>query len=315
MTAEGLSRHGGGWLTEQRVDRLAVLTAALNKRGGWTMEESTRRGWEHCGGPVREVEQLLGMLRAVGLVRRQDGRHLLTKAGEKVSTAHRRGDRTAVPLVLLRAGAFHEQARLLLETAAIGADGVLRCSATAARSTAPQLVGILRRWPHVRAQPVLAVPVELVKELSSASSLLPVLDIPAWSKDRKLVGDRAEYYSYMTERMHDPAQVFWVARENDALGYDIEDRRLAPARRIEVKGSRSKDVSFFLSSNEWEKAETYGDLYEVQFWGEIDLDRTPADEYLTLQARGWPFIIRDPALALQSEDWVIVANGWKVTRT
>ena len=58
----------------------------------------------------------------------------------------------------------------------------------------------------------------------------------------------------------------------------MEDRSVNPYRYIEVKGRRESDLVFYLSDNEWGKAQALGPNYEVQFWGGIDLALDPGVE-------------------------------------
>ncbi|MBI2502520.1 MAG: DUF3883 domain-containing protein [Candidatus Latescibacteria bacterium] len=86
-----------------------------------------------------------------------------------------------------------------------------------------------------------------------------------------------------------------MARDDDSLGYDIEDVSVTPQRRIEAKASTTREVRFILSANEWEVAHRHGDDYEVHFWGGIDVTRQPADEYQVLRKAGYPIVYRNVA--------------------
>jgi hypothetical protein len=98
-----------------------------------------------------------------------------------------------------------------------------------------------------------------------------------------------------------PSQIIWVSQDTDALGYDIEDRSGSKLRCIEVKGRRDHDVVFFLSENEWRKAEILRGQYEIHFWGGIDLASDPAIEYAALRVAGYPIIFVDPVMAINSK--------------
>ncbi|MEK7426960.1 MAG: DUF3883 domain-containing protein [Actinomycetota bacterium] len=133
---------------------------------------------------------------------------------------------------------------------------------------------------------------------------------------RKTIGNRAEAYSYQLERLGatNGSDIIWVARDDDDLGYDIEDRSTTPRRRIEVKGSGGVEPRFFMSDNEWRKAHDDPTSYEVQFWGGIDLNRPAADEYVTLRSNGFPIVFQDlPSLVsaglldAQPERWRLSA--------
>ncbi|MGA7413480.1 MAG: DUF3883 domain-containing protein [Bryobacteraceae bacterium] len=112
----------------------------------------------------------------------------------------------------------------------------------------------------------------------------------------------------------DSYQLFWVARDSDSLGWDIEDRSVEPLRCIEVKGRRDHEVLFFLSDNEWSKAKQVGDKYEVHFWGGIDLAREPAVEYAHLTAAGYPLVIRNLPLQISDGAFEATAVQWRITR-
>lgn len=303
---------GGFWLTEQRVVRLGRLTLALRTRGGWARSDANRRGWTACGGPLGEMDRLLDLLFETGLISQRDNRITLTKAGDSVALAERRSDRSRLAFVLIRGGFLFDQARNLLEAGTRNTDGSLQFNPSHARGLAPQLVGLLAVLPGVRVRPTIHLPTDVVAELSAAWALLPTSQIPTWAQERKQVGDRAEYYSWLLERSTGEAHVFWVAQDRDDYGYDIENRASDPPRRIEVKGRRDNDVVFYLSDNEWAKAEQYGNRYEVQFWGDIDLRRTPQLEYASLRAQGWPFIVANPFTQLQSAEWEMRPIRWRV---
>ncbi|MGE0761099.1 MAG: DUF3883 domain-containing protein [Pirellulaceae bacterium] len=183
---------------------------------------------------------------------------------------------------------------------------------------APQLVSLLELWSEVKVRPQIVIPLALASELEAAWALLPpVPEIPAWQLERKLVGDRAELYTVQFERSRatDRNRIHWVARDADDLGWDVEDRSTTPVRRIEVKGSRDRREMFFLSENEWKKANNYGDTYFVHLWGAIDLDREPAVEYAALRAEGYPVEIQNPAKAISDGAWIATSTRWRVERS
>jgi hypothetical protein len=117
---------------------------------------------------------------------------------------------------------------------------------------------------------------------------------------------------YERSRVRHPA-IFWVARDSDSLGWDVEDRSTTPYRYIEVKGRRESDLVFYLSDNEWTKAQALGPNYEVQFWGEIDLTLDPGVEYARLRASGYPIVITNLAAELGTTLKAVAVN-WKITR-
>ena len=214
---------------------------------------------------------------------------------------------------------MHDQARLLLDTFPIGPDGSLRCRLREARKAAPQLVGLLERWPGTK-DSELFLPPQLTDELHAIWALLspPVEKGGLEEVRRKSIGDRAEVYSYQFERLSATVAtaIVWVARDDDTLGYDLEDRSANPRRRIEVKGSGGSEIRFFMSDNEWRKAHDNPGSYEIHFWGRIDLNRPVADEYNELRRLGYPVVFpnipnlrADGVLDAQPERWRIISNG------
>lgn len=132
---------------------------------------------------------------------------------------------------------------------------------------------------------------------------------------RKTIGNRGELYSYQFERLEADAasDIVWVARDDDNLGYDIEDRSADPRRRIEVKASGEAIVRFFLSENEWRKAHEAPATYEIQFWGGIDLASDPADEFKRLRDQGFPLVFSDLPTQLGNGDLRAAPVKWRVT--
>jgi hypothetical protein len=124
--------------------------------------------------------------------------------------------------------------------------------------------------------------------------LLPIRSA-AENDPLKAIGDRGELYSYRFERLRaqDASLIRWVARDDDNLGYDIEDLSVTPQRRIEAKASSLRKPRFILSAHEWEVAHHHGESYEIHFWGGIDLSRAPADEYQYLCAAGYPIVYKN----------------------
>lgn len=306
------------WLTANRTRRLVELLAAIPTRSpGIPVDESRLRLWRFCGGPIDDVPQLVEVLIHAELVTPEHAALRLARAGQAVVT--RRGKEGLRPLgiALLRSGVFHDQARVLLSMVNNEPDGAVTCGFRAARRHCPQLVGMLQYWPDVATTPWLRIPAELAAELQAVWALLPPTSTDDSVTDaiRKTIGDRGELYSYQHERLaaDRPSDIVWVARDDSNLGYDIEDRSSTPPRRIEVKASGDTAVRFLLSDNEWRKAHDNPGTYAVQFWGGVDLNVAPAQEYSRLRARGYPLIFLDlPTLisdgALQAEPikWRVV---------
>jgi hypothetical protein len=218
---------------------------------------------------------------------------------------------------------MHDQARMLLDSFPLAPDGSLKCPANLARRLAPQLVGLLECWP-VRQGAVFQFPPSLVDELVAVWALIAPPSGARALEDirRKSIGDRAEAYSYQFERVSatSSSYIVWVARDDDNLGYDIEDRGTTPRRRVEVKGSGGREPRFFMSDNEWRQAHKEPSTYEVQFWGGIDLNRPAADEYTLLREQGYPTVFADlPTLVARGglqahpDRWRIVGSAHTVT--
>jgi hypothetical protein len=177
---------------------------------------------------------------------------------------------------------------------------------------------MLQHWPEVISTHLLQVPAQLVRELESVWALLPApsADEAALEAARKSIGNRGELYSYQLERLNAEvaSDIVWVARDDDNLGYDIEDRSVDPRRRIEVKASGDTSVRFFLSENEWRKAHEEPSRYEVHFWGSVDLQVSPADEFPRLRARGYPLVFRDIPQLLDGRQLAATPNKWRITQ-
>ena len=306
------------WLTSVRLQRIAQALRVLPSGSpGLPIDEAIRAVWANCGGPHDEVRLLLEVLVGIGLITLQDASARRNRAGDRIAKAIKNGDLRPLGMTFIRAACFHDQARILVECGSSDGDGNLVCPTRAARTGAPQLLGMLQWWEGVQILPSVVVPKHLLTELNTVWALLPPpTQVPAWALERKAVGDRAEMYSLQRERTKviDPSKVHWVARDSDSLGWDIEDRSHEPRRCIEVKGRRDHEVLFFLSDNEWSKAREVGERYEIHFWGGIDLGRDPAVEYAELTAAGYPLVIQDPSAEIGNGTWEAAAVTWRVTR-
>ncbi len=306
------------WLTGARVRRLAsVLRALPPVPPGLPMKQAPRQLWRICGGPLDEMEIYLRVLVKLNLAAQHQDTIRRSRAGGRVASSIAKANLRPLGLNLVRAGYFHDQARSLIECGEIDTEGALRCRLKVARAGSSQLLGVLQWWPDVSLLPEVVVPQELLAELNTIWALLPPpAETPSWAAQRKQVGDRAEMYSLQTERVKAGASlVVWVARDDDGLGYDIEDRSVNPFRCIEVKGRRDVEVKFFLTENEWAKGQELGSRYEIHFWGEIDLNREPSVEYAALRATGYPLVISNFFAQLADGDWQATAVKWRITRT
>lgn len=303
------------WFTSVRVRRLSeVLVAIASLPPDISDPEIETLLWRKCGGPLPEIRPLIDVLIELKVVRMSGQALARTHGGHKIAKAIRSRNQDLLALTLIRAGYFHDQARILLESGEIDGGGNLRCPSRVARIGAPQLLGLLQSWDEVQLFPEVFVPDRILQELNSVWALLPPpIELPKWAAERKEVGNRAEMYTVQFEKTRvGTASIFWVARDSDALGWDVEDRSTTPHRCIEVKGRRDSDVVFYLSENEWSKAQALGANYEVQFWGGIDLAADPATEYAMLRANGYPVIITNLSAQL-GHTWKAVAVSWRIS--
>ena len=133
---------------------------------------------------------------------------------------------------------------------------------------------------------------------------------------RQAVGNRAEAYSYYLLRSESncPTSVVWVSRDDQGLGYDIEDRSAGRVHRVEVKGSQGKDVRFLLTANEHDVAHQDPRSYEIHFWGEINLNRRPDVEFSKLRERGFLLRFQDLAAHLADDRLQAMPTRYLVTR-
>lgn len=306
------------WLTAPRVRRLADALRSLPERPPGLPEADCKlRLWRRCGGPIDDIPILVDVLAHAELITRNHASVRLTPAGRRVTARRRTEGIRPLALALIQAGLLHDQAHRLIDTFPANHNG-LTCRLADARRLAPQLLGLLQQWPSVRSDnSTVAIPPDLVAELTAAWALLPPLlsDPDELDSRRKSIGDRAELYSWQFERLlaANPTTIGWVARDDDTLGYDIEDRSTQPRRRIEVKGSGGRRTRFLLSDNEWRKAHEHPSSYEIQFWGGIDLHRPPAEEFQTLRADGYPLVFADVPRLVAAGILDASPDRWHVT--
>jgi hypothetical protein len=286
----------GTWLTAERVRRLSSVLEAIYHRSriGILSQEARLTLWHSCGGPLDEVSQLVSTLIESDFILEKDGYIRLTNAGRQVTKQDHQQRGKLLALGLIRAGYFADQVRRLIEVSSSEVEGGLVCDRLEAQRIAPQLVGLIRRWPEVSLGSSLRLAPKLVRALTDVWPLLS-RDARSTQDPKRKVAYRAEAYSYRYERLRaqDPAKIRWIRKDDDSLGYDIEDASTQPQRRIEVKGSRGEVVQFFMTANEWRVAHESGDEYEVHFWGRISLSRPADQEYSTLVKDGYPIVFRD----------------------
>lgn len=286
----------GGWLIEQRINRIADVLRVLGRfePAGLRVDRAEAVLWEACGGPRDEVERILEVALTCRLITERAGAWRRTKEGRRVATQDGVSNGRVLGMILIRSGLLSDQAVKLGNAGAFDADGSLKCERKHALGLAPQLVGILRRWPSVESARLLRIPPDLVAEITSLWALRPQRQYEDGHGARLAVGERAELYSYnrLREELGPDASLVWVSREDDGAGYDIEDRSIAPPRRIEVKGHAGPGFRFYVSANEWNVAHDAPHEYEIHYWGEIDLARAEVDEYPVLVSKGYPMVYR-----------------------
>jgi Domain of unknown function (DUF3883) len=301
----------GDWLTASRISRLPVVLRRVQASAppGVPVAGAPQLIWKSCGGPLDEVSRLLGVLIDANLIVVREAHLRLTREGRTIATQDHQHGGTMLARALINAGYFVDQARRLTESSARDeATGHIYCRRSVAVGAAPQLVGILRRFPDVVWADRLVIPADLAAELSDIW-VLP--DRETGFDVRKAIGDRGELYSYRYEQMQarDPLKIHWVARDDDTLGYDIEDLNFNPRRRIETKASGGLETRFILSKNEWEVAHKESSAYEIHYWGRINLNRPARDEFAQLRRANFPLIYRDlPALVAEGVLTVAVSQ-------
>lgn len=304
------------WFTGVRVERLSLALRSIRANTSGAPLAYTKRVLRRkCGGPSDEIVKIVNLLEKLNLVRIDKDSIRRVSAGSAIATALNRGDYIPLGFALMRAGCFHDQARALIESGTVEADGRFKCRLKLARTIAPQLVGLLTWWPEVQQHPFLFLSQEMVNELSSVWALRsPAEELPSWVTQRRRVGIRAESYSVQMERskVSNPTLIAWVSKDSDTLGWDIENRSNNPYRLIEVKGSRNDAIVFYLTENEWKKANELKPQYVVHFWGEIDLNRDEPIEYSSLRAAGYPIVIENIAEKIAQGSWKATPSQWKV---
>jgi hypothetical protein len=305
-----MTRRDANWFTHVRVERLLPALRAIQMQPppGVAHWRATRTVWNQCGGPFDEVADIIDVLADIALIAERGGYLRTTKHGRAIATQdHHTGGRGMVR-ALLRAGLFADQVRRLLEVGERTPDGSFTCRRSVAIENAPQLLGALRRWPNVTVARDVYVPAEVAKELADPWSLIRR---DGYNRDiKKVIGERAELYTYLQERRlaDDPSSIRWVSRDDDDLGFDVEDLSTSPSRRIEVKGTSGALTRFYMSTHEWAVAHEEPQRYEVQFWGRIDLERQERSEFQQLRKLGYPIVfsnletaIRDGRLCVRTE--------------
>lgn len=293
---------------ERAVDVLSRERAI--RREPWDAEQLNRV----FGRSARPLRSTLGRLTALGLLAfDRDGRWTLTRAGAEVLDARGAGDWGPLTALTLRAGDLEREVLAFLGEAET-IDGHAHLLQARTRTIAPALAAVVGWQPAWRADDHFVVPLDALR-VAMAGAAMEIADgHPDWVEDRNRVGHRAEAYSLRLEReQHGPGAILHVSRdEGDRFGYDLEDISVGPSRLIECKGSRAAALSFVISANELAVAGEHRDRYEIQYWGRVNLDRSPDEDYAALREAGYPTIIRDPAGAIERDELTAQTEAWKV---
>jgi hypothetical protein len=308
----------GTWFTPRRVSRIGELLDVLPSRHEpLPLDVAARIVWNHIGGPVDEVNLLLGEATAIGLLESVAEGIGRTPLGTRTRNSLRAGDGYAVGQLVLRSGYLADQARRLVESAVF--DPVADCFRchSELRREAPQLLAILGLRERVIVGGEIRLSRQLYEQVGTVWAFMEQSEqLPPWLKERQLVGHLAELFSWNFERIRadDPSRVGWVSQDDDSLGYDIEDHNASPSRCIEVKGSRGPSVQFIMSPNEMRKARILGSRYEIHFWGQLDLSQNPETHYDALVGAGYPITIRDPVVEFDLAGWQLEPESWRITQ-
>ena len=303
------------WFIAPRVRRLQRLVHLLPPRSpGIADNELAKTLRPNIDGPREEISQLVYVLARLGLLYVDSDRYRLSGNGRRTKTLSESRARRELAELLIQTGYLHDQVRQLIESSTFDQDGVAQSRVGQLRHSAPQLLGLLRAWPDIVGPSFVRIPPELFAVIDTPWSLLPP-PLPE-EGNRQAIGYRAEAYSFHLLRLEskNPTSVVWVARDDQSLGYDIEDRSTGAVHRIEVKGSQSGDVRFFLTEHEHEVAHLDQSSYEIHFWGEINLNRFPNSEFSMLRERGFPLRFVDLASHLTDHRLVAVPTRYRVTR-
>lgn len=287
------------WFIAPRVRRLQRLVHLLPRRPpGIDLSQLVRTLRPRIDSPPAEIPQLVQILARLGFLHVDSERFHLSNRGRRALTLSEDRARKELAELLIQSGLLHEQVRQVIQASTIDHEGMALSRVAQLRRSAPQLLGLLRAWPNVVGPSYVRIPPDLFELIDAPWSLVPSPDEQEGT--REAVGHRAEAYSFYLLRLESnfPTSVVWVSRDDQSLGYDIEDGSTGCVHRIEVKGSRHRDVRFLLTANEYDVAHQDPNSYEVHFWGEINLSRSPAVEFKTLRERGFPLRFDDLAAHL-----------------
>src|SRR5690348_15410677 len=139
-----MSVLSGEWFTASRVQRLPSLLSAIPSRFSriqLSEKSAARVLFPQVGGSIAEVQACIGVLASLGFA--SAGETVFrTGTGDKAVKALARGDRSALPLAILRSGVFRGQVQYLFAYGSYeGEDLVIQ--PMLARKGAAQLIGLL----------------------------------------------------------------------------------------------------------------------------------------------------------------------------
>ena len=302
------------WFIVARVRRLQRLIDHLPARSpGIARHQLVTQLRSRIDGPRREIPALVDVLTQLGYIHVTAAHIQLSRSGHRMATMSAARAARELGQQIIQSGFLHDQVRQLIEASTIECDGSAQSEIRTLRRSAPQLLGLLRAWHDIVGPSFVKVPRDIFVAIDTPWSLVPPVQ-PA-DTTNKAIGSRAEAYSVHFLRLGSrrPNSVLWVARDDEGLGYDIEDRSTDELLRIEVKASRRSEVRFFLSRHEHDVAHRNPNNYGVHFWGEINLNRDPRSEFGILRARGFPLVFDNLAAHLSDHRLVAVPTKYRVT--
>ncbi len=154
------------WFTGPKLERLAVALLAIGANApSIAREDAASAIREKYGGSHEEAEHVLNVLAWLNLVRIESDSIRRANAGNTVPRSLHADDYRPLGLSLIRAGLFKEQARLLLESGKVDPEGNPLCLHRIAVSVAPQLIGLISRWPEFQSRPRVVIPASRGKSL------------------------------------------------------------------------------------------------------------------------------------------------------
>ena len=292
-------KFSSGWFTAPRVRRLQRLVRILPSRPpGIAGSQLAKMLRPQTDSPPAEIPLLVQILAMFGLLHVDSDRYYLSRKGRRTASLSETRCRIELAELLIQSGLMHDQVRQVIEASTIDQEGMAYSRVGQLQHSAPQLLGLLRAWPEIVGPSFVRIPPDLFELIDAPWSLVPT---PNEREDiKEAVGYRAEAYSFHLLRLESkfPSSIVWVSRDDQGLGYDIEDRSVGAVHRVEVKGSQGEEVRFLLSAHEHSVAHQNSSSYEVHFWGEIDLNRSPDVEFSRLRERGFPLRFEDLAAHL-----------------